>query len=483
MKGVFRDLLGKGLIYGLGSSLSGLAGFILIPFFIHHLSAVQYGRFALAEMVINLLLVVLGMGMHVALLSRYPRLTDENERRTLVGSLICFLLLVAIVVVGIYLALSFAGLPFFPELSPEMLLLVASVSATETLWLLFATLYRAQGAAWRFITLSVAKLVCGLVVTVLLIVYLGMGEEGILYGRLAGNALTLLLLAPQFWHYRPRFNLRPALDLARIGLPLIPATFATMWISMSPRYFIEWFGDTAAVGVFAMSSKIAAILSLVFVSPFAMAWMVALFRMYQRDDAKEIYARVLTYYVLLGGWLALALGASAPFLVNLLSKEDFPLSTGIITIMALANVASGLMYPVNIGPYVQESTYKVLPAFLVATAISLIIGVGMSYYWGALGASGALILVYLALAVFLARLSHRLYPLRYEWRRLGKVVFSLGGAFAILQVLAQEVSLPPVLLPVFFMILSLVLLVFSRFLDAREKHAMKLIFHKKGLFS
>lgn len=440
MKSVFRDLLGKGLVYGLGSSLNGLAGFILIPFFIHHLSAAQYGRFALAEMVINLLLVVLGMGMHVALLSRYPRMTNEDERRMLVGSLFSFLLLVAVVVIGLYLILSISGLPVFPDLSPEMLLLVAAVSATEVVWVLFATLFRAQGSAWRFIAISVARLVCGLAATVLLIVHLGMREEGILYGRLAGNVLTLLLLAPQFWHYRPRFNLRPAIGLARIGLPLIPATFATMWISMSPRYFIEWFGDTAAVGVFAMSSKIAAVMTLLFVQPFAMAWMVALFRIYQREDAQRIYARVLTYYCLVGTTMALALGLVAPQLAALLGKQEFPLEPGVITVVALANVGSGLMYPVTIGPYVKEKTRKMVPAFVFSAVLSLGLGVAMTRWWGVMGASCSLLFVYVLQSFVLLKISNNLYPVKFETKRLVKIIMALGIAFLLAHSIAQGVD-------------------------------------------
>jgi len=477
---VFRDLLAKGLVYGLGASLNGLAGFILIPFFIHHLSAAEYGHFALAEMLINLLLVMLGMGMNVALLARYPRVVDEIERRELVGSLFTILLLVALGIEGIYLSLSLVGLPVLPGLQTEMLFLVVAISATEMIWVLFATLFRAQGAAWRFITVSVAKLVCGLLATVWLIVQFGMHEEGILYGRLAGNALMLVLLLPQLWRYRPRLNLRPALDLVRIGLPLVPATFATMWVSMSPRYFIEWFGDSADVGVFAMSSKIAAIMTLLFVSPFAMAWMVALFRVYQREDAGEIYARILTYYVLIGGTLALALGSGAHVIVQVLGRQDFPLSSGIITVIALANLSCGLMYPLNIGPYVREATQKVLPSFLTATLLSIILGVTMTGLWGVIGASWSQLMVYLALAVFLARLSQRLYPVCYEWKRLGKAIGSLGGAYAAQRLLLTNFNFSPAWGPLIFLLLAAILLVASRFLDAREKQALTLFFRRAG---
>ena len=475
MKAVLKDLLGKGLVYGLGSSLNGLAGFFLIPFFIHHLSAAQYGRFALAEMVINLLLVVLVMGMNVALLSRYPRLGSEEERRVLVGSLLSFLALVVVAVEGLYFLCSLAGLPLIPELPLEMVLLVIALSATETVWVPFAALFRAQGAAWRFISISLAKLCFGLAATVWFIVQHGMHEEGILYGRLCGNGCMFLLLLPQIWRYRPRLDLRPALDLARIGLPLIPATFATMWISMSPRYFIEWFGDTTAVGVFAMSSKISAMVSLLFVSPFAMAWMVLLFRIYPREDAGNIYARVLTYYCLVGMAMALTLGLVAPQVVLLLGKQEFPLSPGVITVVALANVSSGLMYPVTIGPYVKEKTRKMVPAFLFSGILSLAAGTLMTRWWGVMGASGSLLLVYLAQAWVLAKISHGLYPIQFESVRIAKSVVALGLAFPLVLILSRSWGgwLSLTLAPLLFISVSTLLLAVTGFFEKDEIRAIK----------
>ena len=72
MKSALRELTSKGLVYGLGASFNGLVSFLLIPFFTGRLSATEYGRYAIAEMVLNLILVLLGLGMNVAILARYP---------------------------------------------------------------------------------------------------------------------------------------------------------------------------------------------------------------------------------------------------------------------------------------------------------------------------------------------------------------------------------------------------------------------------
>lgn len=477
MKTVIRDLVGKSVIYGLGSSLNGLAGFVLIPFFMKRLTAVEYGRYALAEMLLNLLVVLLGMGMNVALLSRWPRV-EAADRREFVGSLFSLMLITTL---GIELLFSLlmlaAGHLLMPGVGRELFLLVSVVSALETIWLLFATLYRAEGAAWRFISASLIQVCGGLVATVVMIVKLGMREEGILYGRLTGDCLVLLFLLPHIVRYHPRLSLKPARDLLKIGLPLVPATFASIWVSMSPRYFVEWFGSTADVGMFAMSSKIAGLMSIGFVQPFAMAWMVAIFKIYQRPDAQRIYARILTYYLLVGGVLALSLGIAAPQIAALLGKKSFPLSPEVITLMALAYVASGLMYPINIGPYVKESTRRVLPVFALATGGSLVFGCMFTLWWGVRGAAIALLSVYAVQNMLLSKVSNALYPFELEWRRIVKTTIALSGGYTVAAILLPSLGSRHAWLPsVFFPVVVAVWLIVLGFFDQSEVQAFKSVY-------
>src|SRR5207244_8457909 len=92
MKSALGELTIKGLVYGLGASFNGLVGFLLIPFFTGRLSAAEYGRYAIAEMVLNLILVLLGLGMNVAILARYPSV-PLAEREGFFGSILTFMLL------------------------------------------------------------------------------------------------------------------------------------------------------------------------------------------------------------------------------------------------------------------------------------------------------------------------------------------------------------------------------------------------------
>ncbi len=471
MKRALREMASQGLVYGFGASLNGLVAFVLIPFFTHELRAAEYGRYALAEMILNLLLVVLALGMNVAILARYPN-TPPQDRAGFFDSILTFFLISTPVLGILFLgAFKLVGQALLPALGDRILLFIVVISTLETVWLFFATFYRAEGRAWRYIGASALQVTIGLVSTVCAIRTFGFRDDGILIGRLIGDvAVVIFAMAPRLRGYRPKLNLGHVRALLSVGVPLIPATFSSMWILNSPRVFIESYGTVTDVGVFTMSSKIAGVIQLVFVQPFAMVWMVSIFTIFTREDAARIYARVLTYYVLLGGALALCVGLLAQVVVPLLAREAFPLSSRIVLIMAVASVASGLMYPLNIGPYVLGRTSRVAPVFIVSAVLVTILGIGMVRFWGALGAAVALLVVYLLQALLLARLSQELYPIRFEMLRTAKVLCALAIAFGIVRLLHAArlwTALDWLLVPIFLAAIAAALVVL-RFPDEGE---------------
>lgn len=411
------------MIYGLGASLNGLVGFLLLPFIVHRLTAFEYGRFALAELLLAVLLVICGLGLHVALLARYPKL-EPAEARRFVGSVLA-LMLVSTVVAGLGFAV-FAlviGPHVFPELAFEHYVLVGAIAAIEIVLLLVATVFRAEGAAWRYVAIQVIQVAVALALTLVLIAQRGYREEGLLYGRLGGDALVLVLVLPVLVRHRPR-ALAPAWGLVRMGGPLVLASFSAMAVAMLPRLVLEQLGDAATVGAYAVDAKLAAIVSIGFVQPFGLVYVAAIGRIAQRADARAVYARVITYYVALGGAATIVVGAAAPWISRTLGKHEFPISPRAIVLLAVSNVAAGLVYPLTIGPYVLERTREVIPVYVGAFVLALALGVPLTWVGGIAGAAAALVIVYVVQGVALAWISHRMYAVPIEGRRLAVVIAS-----------------------------------------------------------
>lgn len=426
------ELVKKGVVYGLGASLNGLVAFLLLPFIVHRLDSLEYGRYALAELLLNLLLVVCGLGLGSALLARYAKLELAGQRE-LVGSVLGLVLVatcgVLIVFAGFAAVL---GPRVFPELARDHYLLVGAIAAVESVWLLFAAMYRARGSAWRYIALQLVQVGVSLALTIELIAHRGYREDGLLVGRLVADLVVLVLLVPEIVRHRPR-ALGPAWELVRVGGPLVLAAFSAMFVAMSPRLFLEQLGDASLVGSFAVDSRLAGIVSIGFVQPFGLVYVAAIVPLARRADAKQLFAHALTAYAVLGGLATLVVGLAAPWIAATLGKQQFPISPTAILVLAAAQVAAGLIYPLTIGPYVLERTRDVIPVYVGAAVLAIVAGWIAVAHAGILGAAGALVGVYIVQAIALAVVSQRMYPVPFRWARLALVVV----AFAAIAVVSQ----------------------------------------------
>ena len=111
-------------IYGVGGVLVKMVGFLLLPFYTHYLSPVDYGVLEVLDVTMSLLGMFLNMGITAALLRYYGAAQTEEERRKVVGTIFVFT-----VVTG--LAVLFAGLAAVPAVS--RLVLGPSIPATYLL--------------------------------------------------------------------------------------------------------------------------------------------------------------------------------------------------------------------------------------------------------------------------------------------------------------------------------------------------------------
>ncbi len=474
MKNVLIELATKGGIYALGSSLNGLAGFLLIPFFINHLLPEEYGRFAFAEMILIIFLAFSGLGLKIAFLNKYNQVETEN-RRDYVGALFTFVIASTLVFEFIYVSLAFVfSETLFSELSIELIVLVGLIAAVETVWVLFSTLYRVKGWAWKFVFVSFMQLTFGLVSTVILIQGYGFREEGILYGRLIGDTVLLIMLGKVLYEFRPkRGALNLAFDTVKMGLPLVPSVFALTWVMMSPRFSIEQYGSYADLGVFALSAKLAGVISLVFVNPFGMIWTVLLFKVSNRDDAKLVYSKILTYYILVGGVIAFSLGVFSPGLIQLFGSDTFSLSEDVILIVGLATILSGMNYVLNTGAWLKGEMKKLLPVYIVSVVVSILLGFLLTPVWGVQGACWALLLTYAIQVGLLRCVNNKIYPVPLESKRILKVIFAILFGYIVL---TNYINLNPwIELPIFLACIPLILLV-SGFFDEKEKRYIGISF-------
>jgi RsiW-degrading membrane proteinase PrsW (M82 family) len=116
-----------------------------------------------------------------------------------------------------------------------------------------------------------------------------------------------------------------------------------------------------------------------------------------------------------------------------------------------------------------------VPAYVFSGILSLVTGALMTRWWGVMGAGFSLLLVYLAQSLVLVKISNDLYPVAFEWKRLGKLAATLGLAFTVAHFGFANTDNPlmAIAAPLVFLLIAALFLLLSSFFERDEIRAFK----------
>ena len=155
---------------------------------------------------------------------------------------------------------------------------------------------------------SVTNVVFTIIASVMLVVGLGKGPEGLLLGNYGVSTLVLLAL---WWTMRERLRPRPGVGerlpaLMRFGLPTVPAEISVYALSIVDRYYIYHDRSPREAGLYSIAVKLAGAVAFI-VRAFQYAWPPLAYSIDSDAEAARLYGLVTTYYVIVSGWVVAGL--------------------------------------------------------------------------------------------------------------------------------------------------------------------------------
>ncbi len=424
-----QRLSGESLVYGLGQVSGRAVNLLLVPILTRVLLRQQYGVSELVTGYSASVLLVLVFGLDGALARFFYQQPDRGTRIRMTSSSFAFRLATG-VVVSLTLAL-LAG-PLAAHLVGGAVyakyLRIGALTLPFTLVVLWCNdLLRVTFQPWKFITLNVSQTVLVGGITLYFVLGRGLGVAGVLYGKLAGDALAALLgVTLSRHHLRPRFDGALLRQMLGYGLPLVPVAFAYGVIGSVDRWSLQHFATLDDVGTYALALKFFAVVTMG-VSAFQLAFMPFAFARAQDPDSPRLYARVLGLYVALGTGGALACGLLAPLGIQLLATRDYAAAARPALWLAFAAVAQGAYYVCALG--INLSLRNPLLG-LSAGGAALLAVAGNAWLVPRLGAEGAAMATfcgYAASAILTYLLAQRVHPLPYRGARLAALFASGVG--------------------------------------------------------
>jgi O-antigen/teichoic acid export membrane protein len=427
-------------IYGLGGVISRLIAIFLIPVYTVYLGRTGFGKIETIIALTSVLAIVLRMGITSAFFRFYFDSEDDAHRTLVVRTSFWFTMGMA----TLGLAIGFIAADAFSRwlhLGDPWLVRAGFVGLWAQMnYAQLTALFRVEERPVQFAIASVANVLITIGATIALVVGAHKGAIGAVIGNFLGTLVVYLALLG-YRRYQLGFQFSRSLLRAmnRFGLPLVPAALSLWAINLIDRFFISAYKGQAENGVYSLAVRISSVIIFV-MTAFQLAWPAFAYSIKDDREARRTYSYVLTYLLFLTCWLSLALGALAPWIVDIFDPKDhFGRSADAVPVLCFALAAYSGYSVLAIGIGRMRQTQYNWAVSGAAAAVNIVLNVILIPRYGMMGAAVATLAAYLALFAGMWLRSRRVYPVAYQWRRIG----TLAGVAVGLTILAVAVgSLP-----------------------------------------
>jgi O-antigen/teichoic acid export membrane protein len=427
----FKRLSKQTLVYGLGDAATRVVGLILLPIYTRFLTPEDYGKLAITILFPTVLSLLLEAGMRSALFKFY--FDNAVERPKLTGTVFLFLLAVAAAfLTPIILLLDSLLLPVFKDASLIPLIQLALIGTFFDLGSVtpFA-IFRAEQRASQYAVLSVARFLISATLSIIAVVVLGWGVVGLVYANLLTSALFFLICVMMtFRSIQWVIDFKLLKNLLRFGLPLVPANLAGWGLTFSDRFFLERYGNLKQVGVYAVGYSIGGILSMIS-GWFNTAWLPYGYSVAQQPDARQFYARALTYALTLFTFVGLVLSLFAPEALYLLATPPYYGAASVVPFIVLSHLFFSMNYMIAMGLDLTGKTFYYPFIVGASAAVNLLLNFLLIPPFGMIGAATSTALSYMLMPVLAYVIVRRFYPVPYEWARMSKLFIISVGIYLI----------------------------------------------------
>ena len=424
LSGQLKRLGKHSVIYGLGGLVSRILAVILLPLYTRYLSPSDYGKVETLVALTTVVGIALAAGIGSAFFRFYFDSDDPADRRRVLRTSFWFIMGMA--TLGLAVGVAFAAQisqVLFGTSDDSDLVAAAFVGLWAGMnWTQLTSLFRVEERSVAFVSASVANILVTVGATLVLVVALEKGPIGVIVGNFTGTlAVYVVLVFYRREQLGLEFDRKLLRSMNRFGLPLVPSALFLWVTNFSDRLFLVKLADTHEVGLYSVGVRIASALVLL-LTAFRLAWPAFAYSIDDDTAARRTYAFVLTYLIFVTTWVATGLALLSPWIVRWIAAPAFESSSRVVGPLGFSTVAFAGYMVVAIGVGRSRRTQF----NWVVTGAAAVVNVGLNLLlippYGMMGAAIATIAAYTTMFLGMAWWSQQVYPVAYQWRRVGTAV-------------------------------------------------------------
>jgi O-antigen/teichoic acid export membrane protein len=448
-----KKLAGQTAIYGLTSIVGRLLTWFLVPLYTLKFTTDQYGIVTEMYAYVAFLVIFLTYGMETAFF-RYSTLEEYQPKKvftTIIYSL--FATSFTFIITAFLFEQQIANWLKYPN-NPEFVTWFAIIVGLDAISSIPLAKLRADNNATKFVIINFANILVFVGLNLFFLAYClpkyNAGESNwlvqtfynpeigvgyVFISNLIAVCVKFILLIPEIVKARYGFEISLLKKMFIYALPLLIFGLAgivneTIDRIMLKRILFETNGlkeTMSQIGIYGACYKISIIITL-FIQAFRYAAEPFFFAQEKEKDAKETYAKVMTYFVIVCATIFLGVMLFMDVIKYFIPNEEYWIGLKVVPILLLANIALGIYYNQSIWYKLSGKTKFGAYIGIFGAAITIL----LNYIWipiyGYMGSAWATLVCYASMMLLSFILSRKHYPIKYN---LPKVFMYLGLAFGL----------------------------------------------------
>lgn len=446
MSNPLKKLAGQTAIYGLTSIVGRLLNWFLVPIYIGtaKFTPDQYGIITEMYSYVAFLVVFLTYGMETAFFRFSTQ--QEHDSNKVYSTIIYSLFTTSFVFIALAFLFdqSIANWLKYPN-NKEFVTWFAMIVGLDAVSSIPMAKLRAENRSIKFAFINFANIGVNIGLNIFFLAYcLPMYKSGesnwliqtfynpeigvgyVFIANLVASLVKFLLLLPDM--LVAKFSIEMALlkKMFVYALPLLIFGLAgivneTIDRIMLKRMLFESKGELETmtqIGIYGACYKVSIIISL-FIQAFRYAAEPFFFAQEKEKNAKETYAKIMTYFVIICATIFLGVMLYIDIVKYFIPNEAYWVGLQVVPILLFANISLGIYYN-------QSIWYKLGGKTRYGAYIGIfgaIVTILLNYIWipvfGYVGSAWATLICYSSMCVVSFVLGHKYYPIKYDFYKIG----------------------------------------------------------------
>jgi len=430
---MFKDIIRltkHSAVYGIGNILSRSLSFLLLPLYSNVLPTAEYGKVGILFAYLAFFNVIFLYGLDTTFLRFYILKDENNDPKETFSTAFISLFVTNILFCSLIFIFS-GNIAYFileSENLKNLIQLAIIIIFFDTLSVLPFLILRAEERSKQFVLLKFITIAVNLLLNIYLVAVIKMGIKGIFLSNAVSSCLSLILVFNIILtKFRFRFSRKLYSVMLKFALPYIFPGISIICMEVIDREIIKRILGFEENGIYSAAYKLGMFMSLI-VASFRFAWHPFFLSIANREDAKRIYAKILTYFLYITLWAFLVISVFINLLVKIRIKsftllgQEYWSGINIIPYVLFAYILYGVYVNFIIGIYLKKKSGYLPYITGISALTNILLNIVLIPRIGILGAAIATTFSYGVMALILYFLVQRIYYIQYEWIRIVKLL-------------------------------------------------------------